>query len=143
MLKKTELFNLGCTILLRYWPVLRQNHGVDWKIIIDLIGQNIDLSAHLSIDLLNEISRGNDQNTRFIAKSGVIKYIFFSYVPATLRDKFNLYKAIKLLRTVTAVDKTVVREREGILARIIELYEEYVPTVSDISAKCYEGDYCK
>jgi hypothetical protein len=91
---------------LRYWPVLKQKHNIDWMIVVEKITKNVAHSPNLSIDILNEMAKSNDQNTRFIAKSGVIKYIFFSHINSTFRDKFNLYKAIKLIRTTSAVEKS-------------------------------------
>jgi hypothetical protein len=90
---------------------LAKSHSLDWKLVIDSIGKNISQSPHLSIDILNELSKNNDQNSRLIAKSGVIKYIFFTYIFQTFKDKFNLYKAVKLIRAAAIVDKTVIRER--------------------------------
>ena len=52
------------------------------------------------------MTKNNDQNTRLIAKSGVIKYIFFNHIQSTFKDKFNLYKAIKLIRTTATIEKS-------------------------------------
>lgn len=103
LLEQPELFTVGLTIILRYWPILKQKHSIDWKVLVEKITQNIAHSPNLSIDVLNEMSKNNDQHTRLIAKSGVIKYIFFNHIHSTFKDKFNLYKAIKLIRTTSTV----------------------------------------
>ena len=136
-LNKMELFSVACTITLRYLAVLKQNHQIDWKIVIDSISQSINLSPHLSIDILNEVSSNNDQNIILISKSGVVKFIFFNYIFSTFKDKFSLYRAIKLIRLVSKVDKSTIRDKEPILSKIIETYEEYIPTISDICNKSY------
>jgi len=45
-----------------------------------------------------------------VNKSGIVKYIFVEYLQKNLKDKFNLYKGIKLIK-VTSTDRSVVRER--------------------------------
>jgi len=86
--------------------VLKQQHNIDWKVVVERIASNIAYSPNLSIDILNEMTKNNDQNTRLIAKSGVIKYIFFNHIQSTFKDKFNLYKAIKLIRTTATIEKS-------------------------------------
>jgi len=73
-----------------------------------------------------------------VSKSGIIKYIFLEYFPKNLKDKFNLYKGIKLVKAIS-IDKTLVREREKTLAIIIYTYENYIPVISEISSKCYDS----
>ncbi len=52
-----------------------------------------------------------------------------------------LYKALKFLKLVSYADRTVVRERERPLARVVFLYDQYTPIVEELCAKCYDQDY--
>lgn len=48
-------------------------------------------------------------NCRLAVKSGLIKYVFLSYIGMSLDNKFNLYKAIKLLKVVSNGESTLIR----------------------------------
>ena len=67
-------------VTLRYLEILKKNHTLDWKLVIDAIGENIAICANGSVDILNELAGQSDQNIRLIAKSGVVKFIFFTYI---------------------------------------------------------------
>lgn len=53
VMTKEELHIVGCIVTLRHFSVLKQDHTLDWKIIVDLISQKIAIAPHLSIDILN------------------------------------------------------------------------------------------
>ena len=80
-------------------------------------------------------------NSRHAVKSGVIKYVFLSYITQTLDNKFNLYKAIKLLKVVSSAENTLIREKEKSLALVIYTYEDYIPVIEGIMGKCYDSEY--
>jgi hypothetical protein len=58
-----------------------------------------------------EICKDNELHSKLAVKSGLIKYIFLSYISATLEDKFNLYKSIKLIKIIASADRTILRDR--------------------------------
>lgn len=117
--------------------MLKQDHSLDWNIAIDSISQKIYECPHLSIDVLNELCKDNQQNVRSIAKSGIFKYISLVYISENIKDKFHLYKAIKLIRSGATGGNQAVRDRENNFAVILLAYEEYAPIISDIFEKCY------
>ena len=61
-------------------------------------------------------------NCKLAVKSGLIKYVFLSYINSALDNKFNLYKAIKLLKVVSNAENTLIREKEKPLALVIYTY---------------------
>lgn len=105
------------------------------------ISRNIAISPTLCIELVFEICRENELNSRHAVKSGVIKYVFLSYITQTLDNKFNLYKAIKLLKVVSSAENSLIREKEKSLALVIYTYEDYIPVIEGIMGKCYDSDY--
>jgi hypothetical protein len=80
---------------------------------------------------------------RAAVKSGLVKYVFLSHIAKTLEDKYNLYKSIKLLKVVSAAERTLLREREKALALIIYTYEDYIPVLEEICSRCYDHEYCQ
>lgn len=109
--------------MLRYFDMLRQDHSLDWSSVIDSLGQRIYECPHLSIDVLNEICKDNQQNVRLIAKSGLFQYISTIYISENIKDKFHLYRALKLIRSAAAAGSQVIRDRENTLAIILLTYE--------------------
>lgn len=109
--------------MLRYFNVLRQDHSLDWSSVIDSISQKIYEFPHLSIDLLNELCKNNQQNVKSISKSGIFKYISMIYISENLKDKFHLYRALKLIRSAAVTGTQVIRDRENVLAVILLTYE--------------------
>lgn len=55
-----------------------------------------------------------------------------------MEDKYNLYKAVKLIKIIAKTEKTVLREREKALALVVFTYEDYATVVEDICAKCFD-----
>lgn len=53
----------------------------------------------------------NEQNTKLITKSGIVMYMFVEYFNSNLKDLFNLYRGIKLIKLISQVDRSVIRER--------------------------------
>lgn len=70
-----------------------------------------------------------------------MKYVFLSHIGKTLNDKYNLYKSIKLLKVVSKAERTLLKDREKSLALIIYTYEDYIPVVEEICARCYDQEY--
>lgn len=62
-----------------------------------------------------------------MVKSGFVKYIISFYLEQKLQDKYLLYKALKFLKLVSNADRTVLRDREKALAKVIYTYDEYIP----------------
>ena len=74
-------------------------------------------------------------------RSGFVKFIISCYLENKLEERYLLYKALKFLKLVSYADRTVVRERERPLARVVFLYDQYTPIVEELCAKCYDQDY--
>jgi hypothetical protein len=74
-------------------------------------------------------------------KSGAIRYLFSSFIVSSLKDKLNLYKAIKLLKTIASADKSILKEKEKVIATVIVAYEDYIPILADLCLRCYDGGY--
>jgi hypothetical protein len=84
-LQKSELFVVGCTVAIRFFEKLEGNSSeIDWKNIIVELGRNIPISPTLCIELMYEICKDNELHSKLAVKSGLIKYIFLSYISATL-----------------------------------------------------------
>ncbi len=64
------------------------------------------------------------------------------YISSTIKDRFNLYKALKLIRAAASVEKTIINYTENVQASVIQTYDEYVPIMVDIFSKCYDAAYC-
>ena len=52
----------------------------------------------------------------------MVKYVFMHYIESTLDDKYNLYKAIKLLRTIAGSQRTLIHDKEHSLALVVFTY---------------------
>lgn len=65
------------------------------------IGVNFTTNMALSIELLQLILSDYEQSCSLAVKQGIPRSIFLNYIPQIIsKDKFSLYKCIKLIKTV-------------------------------------------
>lgn len=140
-LENGSLFTVGCTVAIRYYESIASHPQFAWTTVIEHIGQNISASPALAIELLLLLCEGNEFHSKLTVKSGAIRYLFSSFIISSLKDKLNLYKTIKLLKTVAAADKGILREKERVIAAVIVAHEDYIPILADLCLKCYDGAY--
>ena len=144
-LQQSDLFTVGCTIAIRFYEkiVTSQSSEFNWKDIISELSRNIAVNPTVCIELAYLICRENENYARWAVKSGLVKYVFLSYIASTLDNRYTLYKAIKLLKIVSVAESTLLRDKEKGLALVIYTYDDYVPVVEGIIAGCYDNDYCQ
>ena len=111
-MQRKELVMVGCTIALRFYDSIRCSSAeFDWKAILGELSLNVGASPSLVIELVSKLCAENESHCKVAVKSGIVKYIFMSYIESTLDDKYNLYKAIKLVRTISDSQRTLIHEK--------------------------------
>jgi len=65
--------------------------------------------------------------------------VFLSYISSTILNRYNLYKAIRLLKVIATAEGAIVREKEKGLALVLYTYDDYVPVIEGIISKCYDA----
>lgn len=73
-----------------------------------------------------------------VVKSGLVKFLFLSYISSTIEDKLHLYKSIKLLKVIANAERSILKDKEKPFALIIYAYEDYIPVIEEICSKCYD-----
>ena len=140
---RDELVVAACTIALRFYETLGSVGGEwDWRAIMGEVSLRVAVSPAIVIELVSRLCVDREALCRETVRSGLVKYIFMHYIESTLDDKYNLYKAIKLLRTIAWSQRTLIHDKEHALALVVFTYEDYIPVIETICSKCYDIEHC-
>lgn len=130
-LQKSQLFTVGCTMIIRFYQrLVCQGNAINWKEMISELSRNVSVEPSLCIELALQLCLDNELHCKTAVKSGLVKYIFSSYLSKVVHnDKYNLYKAIKLIKIIVQAERTILREREKYLALVLYTYQQYIPII--------------
>ena len=140
LLRKNELFATGCMIAIRLFAEIAA--AANAKDMFECIGNNLTANTGLAVELLLLLCSNSEENCQLAVKEGIVKSLFLNYVPAVMKELLLLYKCIKLVKVISNAERSILRDREKVLAAVVFNYDDYVPIVSDVCSKCYDGHYC-
>ena len=83
----------------------------DWDSFIQKISKNCDKNMAIAVEVLVILVADFMMFGKEVNNSGMVKYICSVYLPQTLADKINLYRALKLLKLVSINDKSILPSR--------------------------------
>lgn len=140
LLRKNELFSTGCMIAIRLFAEIAT--AVYAKDMLECIGNNLMVNTALAVELLLLLCSNSEENCQLAVKEGIVKSLFLNYIPVVMKELLLLYKSIKIVKVISNAERSILRDREKVLAAVVFNYDDYIPIVSDICTKCYDGQYC-
>ena len=129
-------------IAIRFQEVTLHGKGFDQGRAIESVSRNAEISPALAVELLQLLCDASDGNCVVVSKSGVMKWLLVAQIPECMEDVNTLYKCLKLLKKVTSVTSIKLKDREKTLGKVILQFEDYIPAITEICAKCYDPQHC-